>query len=151
MSPPLVGARQISTWALPFTAYLLLLSNRVIYQRLKHGQYIGGQLSTGNYKPGDHVNPDPLFLENRCLMNFLENVPLAFMLTAIAELNGGNRTWLNYAMAALFTFRISHVEIGLRSKDTLGPGRAPGILGTQGFLAGMAAYGTYLARDYWGY
>ncbi|KAL8825220.1 MAG: hypothetical protein Q9170_007880 [Blastenia crenularia] len=139
-------------WALPFTAYLLLLSNRVIYQRLKHRQYIGGRLNSSEKdNTGDHENPDPLFLENRCLMNFLENVPLAFVLTAIAELNGGDRVYLNYAMAALFAMRVAHVELGLRAKDTLGPGRAPGILGTQGFLTGMAAYGTYLVKGYWGY
>lgn len=84
-------------------------------------------------------------------MNFLESVPLAFVLTAIVELNGGNRTLLNYALAALFAFRVGHVEIGLRSKDTLGYGRAPGTVGTQGFLAGMAVYATYLVKGYWGY
>ena len=26
-----------------------------------------------------------------------------------------------------------------------------GYFGTQGFIAGMAAYGTYLVKGYWGY
>lgn len=84
-------------------------------------------------------------------MNFLENVPYAFVLTAIAELNGGNRTLLNYAMGILLAIRIGHVELGMRSKDTLGPGRPLGQFGTQALLAGLAAYGSYLIKGYWGY
>lgn len=84
-------------------------------------------------------------------MNFLENVPFAFTLAAIAELNGGNRTVLNYVMAALFVLRVGHAELGLRAKDTLGPGRTLGIFGTQGVLAGLAAYSAYLIKGYWGY
>ncbi|KAI4177037.1 MAG: hypothetical protein LQ343_000517 [Gyalolechia ehrenbergii] len=138
-------------WAVPFTAYMLLLSNRVIYQRLKHGQYIGDRLNSEKNNSGNHEKPDPLYLESRCHLNFLEHVPFAFVLAAIVEINGGNQVLLNYAMATLFALRIAHVEIGLRSKDTLGWGRAPGILGTQGLMAGMAVYGAYLVRDYWGY
>ena len=84
-------------------------------------------------------------------MNFVENVPIAFILTALAELNGANRTYLNYAMAALLAVRIGHVELGLRAKNTMGPGRAMGIFGTQVFLAGMAVYTGYLVKGYWGY
>ncbi|KAL8709166.1 MAG: hypothetical protein Q9220_006046 [cf. Caloplaca sp. 1 TL-2023] len=137
------------TWTLPFTAYLLLLTNRVVYQRIKNKQWIGSHIDPK--KDGDSDNPDPLFLESRCHMNFLENVPLAFVLAAIAELNGGNRTVLNYAMAALFAVRIGHVEIGLRGKGTMASGRPLGLFATQGVLAGLAAYGTYLVKGYWGY
>ncbi|KAL8705611.1 MAG: hypothetical protein Q9201_001298 [Fulgogasparrea decipioides] len=139
------------TWTLPFTGYLLLLMNRVVYQRIKNKQWIGDKLDGEKDKTGDHRKPDPLYLEGRCHMNFVENVPFAFLLTAIAELNGANRTILNYAMAALFALRIGQVELGLRGKDTLAPGRIIGLLGTQGFLGGMAAYGTYLVKGYWGY
>ncbi|KAL8685709.1 MAG: hypothetical protein Q9218_007588 [Villophora microphyllina] len=139
------------TWTLPFTAYLLLLSNRVVYQRIKNKQFLGDRLKPEDTKATDNTNPDPLYLENRCHQNFLENVPLAFILTAIAELNGANRTVLNYAMAALFALRVGHVELGLRGKDAMAPGRLMGLLGSQGFLGGMAAYGTYLVKGYWGY
>lgn len=84
-------------------------------------------------------------------MQFLETVPYAFVLTAIAELNGGNRTILNYAMAILFALRVGHIEMGLRSKDTFGAGRPLGVFGTQGLMAGLAAYGAYLSKGYWGY
>lgn len=96
-------------------------------------------------------NPDPLLLESRAHANFLESVPLAFTLTAIAELNGANRKILNYSMAALFVLRLIHVELGLKGKGTVGWGRPTGFFGTQGFLAGMAAYSTYLVKGYWGY
>ncbi|KAL9579043.1 MAG: hypothetical protein Q9203_006867 [Teloschistes exilis] len=138
---PVTGA-----WTLPFTAYLLFLSNRVVYQRIKNKQFMGDKLKSENTKAVDNTNIDPLFLENRCHQNFLENVPLAFTLAAIAELNGADRTILNYAMAALFALRIGHVELGIRSKDAMGPGRLIGLLGSQAFLGGMAAYGTYLVK-----
>ncbi|KAL8863684.1 MAG: hypothetical protein Q9178_000367 [Gyalolechia marmorata] len=154
-SHPVASADPIAAvtgaWTLPFTAYLLLLSNRVVYQRVKNKQWIGDKLSSEKNNTGNHENPDPLFLASRCHMNFLENVPLAFLLTAIAELNGANRSMLNYAMAALFALRVGHVEAGLRGKDTLASGRIVGLFGTQGFLAGMAAYTAYLVKGYWGY
>ncbi|KAL8899356.1 MAG: hypothetical protein Q9192_001609 [Flavoplaca navasiana] len=125
-------------WTVPFTAYLLLLSNRVVYQRVKNKQWIGDKLNAEKNTTGDAENPDPLFLEGRCHMNFLESVPLAFVLAAIAELNGANRTVLNYAMAALFALRVGHVEVGLRGKGTMASGRPIGLFGTQGFMAGMA-------------
>ncbi|KAI4196031.1 MAG: hypothetical protein LQ350_006815 [Teloschistes chrysophthalmus] len=143
---PVTGA-----WTLPFTAYLLFLSNRVVYQRIKNKQFMGDKLKSDNTKGTDNTNMDPLFLENRCHQNFLENVPLAFTLAAIAELNGADRTILNYALAALFALRIGHVELGIRGKDAMGPGRLLGLLGSQAFLGGMAAYGTYLVKGYWGY
>ncbi|KAL8751381.1 MAG: hypothetical protein Q9199_006453 [Rusavskia elegans] len=143
---PVTGA-----WTLPFTAYLLLLSNRVVYQRIKHKQWIGDKLNSEKDSTGNPENPDPLFLEGRCHLNFLENVPLAFILTAIAELNGANRSVLNYAMAALFAMRVGHVEVGLRGNGTMATGRPIGLFGTQGFLAGMAVYTAYLVKGYWGY
>ena len=78
-------------------------------------------------------------------------MPLAFTLTAIAELNGANRKILNYSMAALLVLRVIHVELGLKGKDTVGWGRPIGFFGTQGFVAAMAAYSTYLVKGYWGY
>ncbi|KAL8965960.1 MAG: hypothetical protein Q9197_006243 [Variospora fuerteventurae] len=143
---PVTGA-----WTLPFTAYLLLLSNRVVYQRVKNKQWIGSQLKSDKDNTGNFDTPDPLFLNSRCHMNFLENVPYAFILTAVAELNGGNRTYLNYAMAILLAIRIGHVELGMRGKDTLGPGRPLGQFGTQALLGALAVYGTYLVKGDWGY
>ncbi|KAI4133509.1 MAG: hypothetical protein LQ341_006160 [Variospora aurantia] len=143
---PVTGA-----WTLPFTAYLLLLSNRVVYQRVKNKQWIGSQLKSDKDNTGNFDTPDPLFLNSRCHMNFLENVPYAFILTAVAELNGGNRTYLNYAMGILLAIRIGHVELGMRGKDTLGPGRPVGQFGTQALLGALAVYGTYLVKGYWGY
>ncbi|KAL8865307.1 MAG: hypothetical protein Q9174_006957, partial [Haloplaca sp. 1 TL-2023] len=141
-----------ATWALPFTGYLLFLANRVVYQRIKNEQWIGDKLNKSDAtKTGDSSNPDPLYLNIRSHVNFLENVPLAFVLSAIAELNGADRTILNYAMAAFFAARVGHVEMGLRGANTMGPGRLVGMLSTQAFLGGLAAYGTYLVKGYWGY
>ena len=92
-----------------------------------------------------------LHLATRAHSNFLENVPLAFILAAVAELNGANRKYLNYGMAALFAMRIAHVELGMHGKNTVGAGRPVAYYGTQAWLASVAAYGTWLVKGYWGY
>ena len=74
---------------------------------------------------------------------------MAFILTAVAELNGANRKVLNYALAALFALRIAHAEFGLRGKNAHAMGRPIGFFGTQGFLGAMAAYSAYLVKGYW--
>ncbi|KAK4691971.1 uncharacterized protein P7C71_g5146, partial [Lecanoromycetidae sp. Uapishka_2] len=138
------------TWTLPFAAYLVYLSNRVVYRRLQKEKYIGDRYEEGEASTSND-NPDPLLLDSRAHANFVENVPLAFTLVAIAELNGANRKVLNYAMATLFVLRIIHVELGMKGKDTVAFGRPVGFYGTQAFFAGMASYGTWLVKGYWGY
>ena len=91
---------------------------------------------------------DPLYVATRAQLNFAENVPLALAIALLVELNGTNRTYLNWALGALFAFRISHVEAGLMIKDATGPGRIVGYYGTQGVLVGLAAYTAYLVKDF---
>ncbi|MCJ1454787.1 hypothetical protein MMC28_005140 [Mycoblastus sanguinarius] len=120
------------TWTLPFAAYLVYLSNRVVYRRVKKEKYVGDRYDSDDpASQTSNGNPDPLLLDSRAHTNFLESVPLAFTLTAIAELNGANRKVLNYAMATLFVLRIMHVELGLKGKDTVGFGR-PYVSGPSG-------------------
>lgn len=121
----------------------MLLSSRVVNQRINSKKYMGDALETQS-------DTDPLYLANRAHANFIENVPLAFVLAAVAELNGGNRKALNVAMGVFLALRVAHVEVGLKGKDTLGPGRPLGYFGTQAFLGGLAAYGAYLVKGYWG-
>ena len=94
---------------------------------------------------------DPLELYSRCHANFVENVPIAFLVAGIAELNGANRTLLNYAFGTLLALRIAHAEFGLRGEKTLGVGRPIGYFGTLGWLAGAASYSIYLVKGYWGF
>lgn len=94
---------------------------------------------------------DQLQIDIRAHGNFLENVPLALTLAAIAELNGANRRVLNAALAALFAFRIMHVELGLKVEGAMGRGRALGFFGTQAFLTGIAGYSIWLVKGYWGF
>ena len=130
------------TWTLPFAAYLVLLSNRVCYDRVQNDKYLGENTVNGG---------DALQVNVRAHGNFLEYVPLAFGLTTIAELNGGRRPILNYAMGALLVLRILHVELGLKSDDYKGIGRPLGFFGTQAFLLGMGGYCTWLVKGYWGF
>ncbi|KAI9837436.1 MAG: hypothetical protein M1837_002958 [Sclerophora amabilis] len=136
------------TWTLPFAAYLTVLSGRIVGKRLAHEKWMGDTLSDGT---GSSKESDAMFIDSRAHANFLENVPLAFLLTAVAELNGGNRKALNIAMAALLAMRVVHVELGLRGKGTMGNGRPIGYFGSQGVLVTLAAYGGYLVKGYWGF
>lgn len=98
---------------------------------------------------------DPLFVSTRCHSNFLENVPLALVVSAIAELNGANRRVLHYALASLFVVRVAHAELGLtrqfRGIKGLGLGRITGFYGSQVFLVGVAGWTAYLVKGYWGF
>ncbi|KAI1340512.1 membrane-associated, eicosanoid/glutathione metabolism protein [Xylariaceae sp. FL0016] len=132
------------TFALPFTAYLSLLSARVVRCRLQDKAYVGDSSASSSDRA-----TDPLYLATRCHANFLENVPLAFVLSALVELNGGSRKALTGTMAALFAFRFLHVELGLASG--MGLGRPIGYYGTMLTLGGMAGWAAYLVKGYWGF
>lgn len=138
------------TWTLPFAAYLVYLMNRVAYQRVKNKTYIGDNLPEDTTAAGSST-ANSLELETRSHGNFVENVPFAFVVAAIAELNGANRKVLNYALASLLVLRIAHVELGIKVPGNMGIGRPVGFWGTQTFVAGCAAYGAYLVKGYWGY
>jgi uncharacterized membrane protein YecN with MAPEG domain len=91
---------------------------------------------------------DPLYVATRAQLNFVENVPLIFAVALLAELNGANRSYINYALGALLAFRVSHVEAGLMIKDSTAPGRAVGYFGTQTVLVALAGYTAYLVKDF---
>ena len=125
----------------------MLLSGRVVQQRVKHDKFVGEQSG----QPTSEENGDPLAIAARCHHNFVENVPIALLLAAVVELNGGNRKVLNGSLGALLVVRILHVELGLRGPKSLSNGRPIGYFGTLGFLGGMAGYAAYLVKGYWGF
>ncbi|KAH7063507.1 membrane-associated, eicosanoid/glutathione metabolism protein [Macrophomina phaseolina] len=145
-----------ATWTAPFALYLAYLSNRVAYNRIKSSTYLGDRA-----KPlvsGPSPTPpedDPLFVATRCHANFLENVPLALVVAAIAELNGANRRVLHYALAGLFALRVAHADLGLtkqfRGTKGLGLGRILGFYGSQVFVTGVAGWAAWLVKGYWGF
>lgn len=130
------------TWALPFATYYSILAMRVSFTRVSSDTYIGDKSATSA------AGLDPLLVASRSHGNFVENVPLALLMGAIVEMNGGNRKVLSGSFAALLAFRILHVELGIRGKDARGPGRALGHLGTVGFVLGMAGYAAYLGASF---
>lgn len=83
-------------------------------------------------------------------MNFAENVPLALLLAAVVELNGGSRKLLTAGLSVLLVSRILHAELGLMAKNSAGPGRTIGHVGTMGTIVGLAGYAAYLVKGYWG-
>lgn len=119
-----------------------------MYHRIQTKKYIGERLPTD---APDASEPNQLQLENRAHANFIENVPIAFIVGAVAELNGANRKVLHYAFATLFVLRILHVEIGIKGKEAVGFGRPLAFFGSQAFVAGLAGYSAYLVRGFWGY
>ncbi|KAF2634220.1 hypothetical protein P280DRAFT_474792 [Massarina eburnea CBS 473.64] len=132
-----------AAWATPFAAYYLFLQNRIVYQRLTKKQYMG---DTTDPSQG---TKNPLYVLTRAQLNFIENVPFALVVALIAELNGADRKYINYALGSLLAFRISHVELGMMRSDSLGLGRPLGFYGTQGVIAGLAGYLGWLVKDYW--
>ncbi|KAL6703472.1 hypothetical protein ACN47E_009646 [Coniothyrium glycines] len=132
-----------ATWAFPFAAYYVFLQNRITYNRVISKTLMG---DTTNTNKGTQ---DPLYLASRAQLNFAENVPLVLAIALLAELNGANRSYLNYALGALFAFRIGHAEFGLLAKESKGIGRGIGYYGTQSVLVGLAGYAAYLIKDFW--
>lgn len=117
---------------------------------MNSNKWLGNQ-STEPKIAGDKDGPDPLEVAVRCLGNYVENIPMALMIAAIVELNGGHRRILNGGLAALFISRLIHVECGMLFPNTCGIGRPIGYFGTTGFLASMSTYAAYLVKGYWGF
>jgi uncharacterized membrane protein YecN with MAPEG domain len=109
------------------------------------------QKSTGPDRIGTDIS---LAVLTRCQANFIENVPFAFILATICELNGGKRKSLNYLLGALFVLRVAHADGGMMLNGKFGGGgvgRPIGFFGTIGTLAGLAGYAAWLVRGFWGF
>ncbi|KAI9679861.1 MAG: hypothetical protein M1817_004875 [Caeruleum heppii] len=143
------------TWALPFTAYYIILATRVVTERYQSDHWFGEKKKTtpNSSSAGpvnDRFHPDPLLLATRAQQNFAENVPWIFILSMVAELNGGGRQALNVLLGTVFILRVAHVELGLKAKGTMGHGRTAGYFGTQLAMLGLAGYASYLVKGFWG-
>ena len=84
-------------------------------------------------------------------MNFVENVPLMFIIAILVELNGGNKKHLNYTLATFFLFRVAHVELGLRQPGSKGIGRLIGHYGTQIMYLLLGGVCLRNVKSYWGF
>lgn len=98
----------------------------------------------------DSAKYNDLQVAARAHSNFAENVPLAFILAGIAELNGANRRLLTGALSTLLVARVLHADFGLVRAGSMSAGRPIGYYGTCGVLGALAGYSAYLVRDYWG-
>lgn len=80
-------------------------------------------------------------------------MPLALLLAALVEANGGSRRVLITALSVLSVARVLHVEKGLLVTDSKKPhtgfGRPVGFLGTVGVVLGLAGYGAWLGKEAW--
>lgn len=130
-----------------FALYQCLLAVRVSLHRIDSKTSLGDKApeATGSKDSGE------LFVASRAHANFIENVPVAILIGAIVEMNGGNRRSLTAGFVALLLARIAHVELGLRGENNNGVGRKAGHLTTMSFIAGMSGYAAWLVRGYWGF
>ncbi|KAF1821900.1 uncharacterized protein K489DRAFT_370804 [Dissoconium aciculare CBS 342.82] len=133
------------TFAVPLGLYYVLLSGRVVAQRLQSkkltDQPVGGAAADTN----------GLAASIRAQVNFAENVPLALILAGIVELNGGSRRVLTGALSVLVAARVLHAHFGLLLQNSSGFGRPIGYLSTQGVVVGLVGYSAYLLKSFWGY
>ncbi|KAK8055454.1 hypothetical protein PG993_000681 [Apiospora rasikravindrae] len=167
-NPVLVPLLPITgSFAVPFTAYFTFLSARVVRHRLEGKQPLGdgshkskssssssssrSSTSSRGSSRGEQLSDSKLFVASRAHQNFAENVPLAFALAAVVELNGGNRKILTGALGALFAFRVLHAELGMQREDALGVGRPVGYYGTLASMLGLAGYAAFLVKGFWGF
>ncbi|KAI1401547.1 membrane-associated, eicosanoid/glutathione metabolism protein [Hypoxylon fuscum] len=156
---PVTGA-----FALPFAGYFIFLSERVGLARIAHQVALGDRVpssssssppasasasSDGPASSPHPLNPapgsnDPLLQVTRAHQNFAENVPLALLLAAVAELNGASRGRLAGLLGALLAFRVLHAELGIMRRDGMGIGRRVGFFGTIGVVAWLGSWSTWL-------
>lgn len=145
-------------FALPFTAYFLYLSGRCVQVRLRDKKWIGDDSSKqdGETPSGESAAPqnsdkyNDLQVSTRAHANFAENVPLAFILAGLVELNGGNRKVVSGTLGALFVLRVLHADLGVLKPGSMAAGRPIGYYGTCGVLGALAGYSAWLVREYWG-
>jgi uncharacterized membrane protein YecN with MAPEG domain len=151
-SPPLLIT---GTWLVPFALYLVNLSFRTSLTRASSSQFLGDRSIPLSPKDSTNWNTrpdvDPIYTMVRAHGNFIENVPMAFVLAAVAEMNGGSSRVLNSMLAAFLVARIAHAE-GRVGKDakTAGAARSVGVFGTLSVLSGLAVYNGILVWSYWG-
>lgn len=138
------------SFTLPFTAYFAFLAGRVSYQRLKTKTFLGDSSPSDAAKTAGGKEYSPLLVAFRAQANFVEYVPWAILLSAIAEMNGANRKTLQWALSALFVSRVAHAELGLTRSGAVGVGRAIGFYGTMGVMSFLAGYSAWLVKGYWG-
>lgn len=77
---------------------------------------------------GDGGNPE-LLLAMRRHANFVENVPLALMVVALLEMNGGPALAIHCLGGGLFVFRLAHA-FGITADSIAVPGRIIGAAGS---------------------
>ncbi|KAJ0121958.1 uncharacterized protein J7T55_002469 [Diaporthe amygdali] len=141
---PVTGA-----FALPFTAYFALLSIRTVRERLQKEHYLGDNSSTASSDWRAYQN-DKLYLLTRAHANFVEYVPMAFILATLVEVNGGNRKVLSWFLGSFLALRVLHADFGILQQG-VGAGRPIGFIGSVGLLSAIAGYGAFLVKGYWGF
>ena len=88
-----------------------------------------GRIRTGTDISLGHGTNDKLLEAMRRHANWVENVPFALLMIAVAEINGASKLWLHALGAALLIARIIH-PFGIKSQNMRTLPRFIGMLGT---------------------
>ena len=83
-------------------------------------------------------------------------MPLGLVLASIVEVNGGDRRVVHAALGSFLLARVMHATFGLHRPNHVQHlqengyqiGRIGGFLGSLGVIAGLSAYGIYLAKPW---
>lgn len=147
LSPAVPIVPVTSTFALPLSLYYVLLQIRVSLARIKTKTSLAH--SSSDAPKSTASDSDPLLVAFRSQANFAENVPLALLLAALVEANGGNRVALSAVLTTLTVGRIMHAEFGLMAPGSGGIGRPIGFFSSLVVTAGLGIYGAWLSRSHW--
>jgi uncharacterized protein len=114
-----------SLYAAPLALVYVALMGAVGYARSKTTVALGDGGDRG------------LVEASRRHMNFVENVPLALLLIALVELNGGSSTWVHVLGGVLLVARLVH-PFGITNQTATTIPRGAGATGTLFVIAAAA-------------
>ncbi|WFD30721.1 hypothetical protein MSPP1_001745 [Malassezia sp. CBS 17886] len=116
-----------------FAGYYTYLSANVVVHRMR-------------LSPATPAKEAKLNQAVRAHGNFAENVPFAFLLLFLAELNGAPTAWVHSAYTVLFLCRVAHGQ-GMQCGDGHNTARRIGFIGSALVLIGSAAYNFTLGYE----
>jgi len=142
-------------WSPLFAGYYSYLTGSVTALRVKTGVMAGsGTMAIHSTQFGKDLNEHDrardekkLLVLSRAHANFSESVPLSYLFIVLAELNGAPTYLIHTALGLLFSFRVAHVELGMKGPHAESLGRPLGAYGTVILTFATAAYNFNLGYE----
>ena len=117
--PPFCTIAITGTFLVPFSVLNFAVAANLGRFRQSTGTYLGLDTDSAKNKNFDQkdkpLSPkspaaafSPMFVASRIQGNFVENVPIALIFAAVAELNGADPQILKWLLATMMVARVSH-------------------------------------------